>query len=96
MIPRVESIPTAASAMPYIPNAPPPETKNATRIAATIITMGTTVESIPRPIPPMIVVADPVSASFASLRVGLYESEVKYSVAIPMSTPPKRPARIAK
>ena len=69
-MPRVESIPTAASAMPYIPK-PSPETKYATSIAATIMIMGMAVESIPRPTPPIMVVAELVSESFASLRVGL-------------------------
>jgi hypothetical protein len=45
------------------------------------------VESIPREIPPMIMVAGPVKEVLARFLVGLYESDVKYSVKKPIRIP---------
>ena len=73
-MPSVDSIPTAAKAMPYRPMpvlAAPPERKNANRMHTATITMGTAVESIPRPRPPMIMVAEPVWLLLLSSWVGL-------------------------
>ena len=58
--------------------------------------IGTAVESIPRLKPPIMIVADPVSDFPASFWVGLYVSDVKYSVKNPISTPASSPPRIAK
>ena len=52
-------------------------------------------EIIPIPSPEMINVAGPVSELSAIFRVGLYSSEVKYSVALPITIPTKRPTTIA-
>ena len=74
VMPSVDSIPTAAKAMPYRPMpvlAAPPERKNANRMHTATITMGTAVESIPRPRPPMIMVAEPVWLLLLSSWVGL-------------------------
>ena len=74
VMPNVESIPTAASAIPYKPKFPsvnPPDAPNATRIAIATIIIGNAVDIIPRPIPPIIIVAEPVSAFDARFFVGL-------------------------
>ena len=49
--------------MPYRPmlaSAPPPDRKNASRIHTATMTMGSAVDSMPRPKPPMMMVAEPV------------------------------------
>ena len=58
--------------------------------------MGTAVDSMPRLKPPMMMVAEPVSDLSARFWVGLYVSDVKYSVKKPISTPASRPPRMAK
>ena len=73
-MPSVDSIPTAAKAMPYRPMpvlAAPPERKNANRMHTATITMGTAVDSMPRPRPPMMMVAEPVWLLLLSSWVGL-------------------------
>ena len=58
--------------------------------------MGSTVDIMPKDKPPIIMVADPVSEGDASFLVGLYESDVKYSVDCPISTPATSPASMEK
>ena len=60
-------------------------------MATTIVMTGTAVDIIPSPTPEMMTVAGPVLELSASLRVGLYECEVKYSVDWPMMMPAIRP-----
>ena len=59
-------------------------------------TIGIAVDNIPTLIPPIIKVAEPVSDVAESFLVGLYVSDVKYSVDYPISTPERSPAKIAK
>ena len=62
-MPSVLSMPTAASAMPYRPMlalVPPPDRKNASRMHTATMTMGSAVDSMPKPRPPMMMVAEPV------------------------------------
>ena len=73
-MPKVDSIPTAASAIPYRPIpalAAPPDRKNASRMQTATMMMGTAVDSIPRPRPPMMMVAEPVWLLPLSSWVGL-------------------------
>ena len=49
----------------------------------------------PREIPPMMMVAEPVSEAAANSWVGLEVSEVYYSLKSPMAQPPIRPQRMA-
>ena len=53
--------------------------------------MGAMVDSMPVPMPSMMTVAAPVSAASAILCTGLYLSEQKYSVILPMARPATRP-----
>ena len=83
VMPRVDSIPTAAIPMPYRPlekrisySAPPvvrepPEARKETMMAMPMMMMGAAVDSIPREMPPMMVVAAPVSVESARFWVGL-------------------------
>ena len=74
VMPRVESIPTAARAMPYRPMlvlAAPPDRKKASRIQTATMMMGMAVDSMPRPRPPMMMVAEPVWLLLLSSWVGL-------------------------
>ena len=61
-----------------------------------MIKMGIAVDSMPRLSPPIIMVAEPVSDFEARFFVGLYVSDVKYSVKKPINTPARRPPSIAK
>ena len=73
-MPRVESMPTAARAMPYRPMpvlAAPPDRKKASRMHTATMTMGMAVDSMPRPRPPMMMVAEPVWLLLLSSWVGL-------------------------
>jgi len=67
----VESIPTAARAMPYSPAK-----ESAIMIADAIQRSGNTVESIPTPMPLIIVVPAPVWHCSAILFTDLYSSDV--------------------
>ena len=99
VMPSVDSMPTAASAMPYSPlvdSVNPPDSAYAAITQIAMMMIGTAVDSMPRLRPPMMIVADPVSDLSASFWVGLYVSDVKYSVKNPISTPASSPARIAK
>ena len=58
-------MPTAASAIPYSPAS-----SKVMPIATTIVSSGITVESMPRPRPPIITVPAPVSACSANFLVG--------------------------
>ena len=71
VIPSVLSIPTAASATPYVPAI-----SLVSHIAITTTTAGISVLSIPSPKPPIITVAGPVSACCANFLVGLNSNEV--------------------
>ncbi len=52
-------------------------------------------ETIPAPSPAIITVAGPVCELSAIFLVGLYSSEVKYSVALPITIPTISPITIA-
>ena len=60
-------------------------------MASATSTMGAMVDSMPVPRPSMMTVAAPVSAASAILWTGLYLSEQKYSVILPMARPATRP-----
>ena len=78
-MPSVLSIPTAASAIPYRPIpalAAPPDRKKASRMQTATMMMGMAVDSIPKPRPPMMMVAAPVWLLPLSSCVGLKVSEV--------------------
>ena len=54
----------------------PPDIKYATSTLTPTITIGSAVDFIPSPRPPIIIVAEPVSLVSASFFVGLYVSDV--------------------
>merc|ERR1711871_206928 len=84
--PSVESMPPAPMEIPYTPaHALQP------RMAAAMVTVGTTVESMPTPKPSMMTVAGPVSLFFAMFLVGEYVYEVQYSVKVPIVWPATKP-----
>jgi hypothetical protein len=58
--------------------------------------IGRAVDNIPRLSPPIMMVAEPVRDFPDRFCVGLYVSDVKYSVESPISTPASSPDRIAK
>ena len=60
-------------------------------MASATSTMGAMVDSMPVPMPSMMTVAAPVSAASAILWTGLYLSEQKYSVILPMARPAIKP-----
>ena len=73
-MPRVLSMPTAARAMPYRPMlalVEPPDRKKASRMQTATMMMGSAVDSMPRPRPPMMMVAEPVWLLLLSSWVGL-------------------------
>ena len=82
-MPRVDSMPTAAMPMPYRPlenrssyspeavDRVPPAARKETMMAMPMITMGAAVDFMPREMPPMMVVAAPVSVESARAWVGL-------------------------
>ncbi len=79
MIPVVESIATAARAIPYTPiaaSSSPPTTKNETSMPAQITITGITVLSRPIARPDMRFVPAPVSDARATVFTGLKSTDV--------------------
>jgi hypothetical protein len=89
VMPSVLSMPTAASAMPYVPN----RLYAATMERATSRS-GRTVESIPTPSPLMTTAPAPNSPACPMPLVGWKEPAVKYSVRPPIRLPSTRPIRM--
>ncbi len=97
----LESMPVAARPTPNRPTAMPPSAAAfgnamlpkvyAPMMASATSTMGAMVDSMPVPMPSMMTVAAPVSAASAILWTGLYLSEQKYSVILPMARPAIKP-----